>query len=502
MLALVWALAGCGQEAGVHYRHGGERYALEAAPYWFAMPPLEQVRDDFLTLLVNMDGMEGVLGLVEGAVGIDLAAPDLLAGAGLDGTMPPLLFGWRDATVAVLGVADARAFDRFLEGLAKGEGWELVRTRTDGPELLAAGNVALAVEGNLLTVLVAGDGEAVPRLAALLLEPAPETPLAPPEAGYAFSVRAGGMPLEQLLEGPLAAAGPAAGIVRSFLRYLDRCTRAAGSFTLSDRILLKLTAPGCTLGLVRELAMTPEAWAADDTILLLHTRAEGESLWTLFPAVLRYLGEEGWKELPGKRPDSLAKLGDLLGRFEPEVAAAFLGLSSEANFSTFTNTQEGPGPLFGAHFQVMLRLREGLALEEWRDEAVMKGLVPGFEPRGIGAGEVLGTEFCHESEKQGKRCFSVVQQGRMVHVVTGNGEGDRLVRTLRGQRKPLAEALFAHQVRGSVTATLKTRRLVKDLVSKGFPPYFLQVLSSILEVRLTASDGEAGTEVHVEVVLR
>ncbi len=87
------------------------------------LPPLEMVRDDLLGLVVNMEGMEGVLALIEGAVGLDFANLELFTEAGLDGSMPGLLFGYRGGLVAVIGLTDPGRFEEFLEGLARREAW-------------------------------------------------------------------------------------------------------------------------------------------------------------------------------------------------------------------------------------------------------------------------------------------------------------------------------------------------------------------------------------------
>lgn len=504
VLVLVFVLvAGCRGERGTQYAHPGERYGLDGAVFAAQLPPLETVRDDLLGLMVNMEGMEGVLALIEGAVGLDFANLELLEEAGVDSAMPGLLFGYRGGLVVVVGLADPGRFEGFLEGLSKREAWSFRRTRTELATIYDMEGFALAVEGNLLTLFWGHEGESIGQLAALLLEPAPETVAPLPESGYAIQLNGAAGELEEELAESFVSLGPLAGVVRAVVRYVDGCGDVAGTLSLGDRVVFSANAANCSSGLNTLPRLAPEELVPDDTILLVHSRLPADSLWQALPPLARYLAAEWWRELPGKRPETLKELSDILGRFEGEVAVALLGLGADANLDTFLGSKDKLAPLFGIHWQLVVLLREGAELAELFDLETMKKLLPQYEPRGLGAGDLLATEYCRPKTAQAsRRCFTVVRQGQTLTVVTGLGEGDRLVRTRRGQRKALGESLFANQERGPVTLTLKTRRLVKDLISKGFPPYFLQILSSILEVRVIIRASEAGTSLSGEVVLR
>jgi hypothetical protein len=96
----------------------------------------------------------------------------------------------------------------------------------------------------------------------------------------------------------------------------------------------------------------------------------------------------------------------------------------------------------------------------------------------------------------------VLAAGRTLLFATGAGEGARLARVANGRSPTLAKALFNRQERGALTVTLKTRRLVKDMTALGFPPYFLQVLSSVLETRVAVDPAGSDTALKLEVVLR
>jgi hypothetical protein len=494
-------LTGCQQRAGTQYEHPGQRYDTSKAQLVVTLPGLVAVRDDFLSLVVNLEGMEGLPALIEGAVGLDFSRLELLEEAGLDSQMAGLLFTYRDGVVLALGLADSGRFQGFLEQLSRAEAWTFRRTQTDGAVLYDMAGVALSLEGNLLTIFW-GDG-AREQLSALLLEPLPEGVVEPVRSGYAVSWRGRDLPLEQLLAPQFSQAGPLAGVARSLVRYLDRCSGVSGTVTMGDRLLGDVLARGCVAGLTLRPETEPETRVPEDTILLLHLRLPVDSLWASFPPVVKHLSRAWWAGLPGKRPAGLEDLGEVLQRFEGDVAVAFLGVSAQANLDTFSGSGDGLAPLFAIHWQLLLNLRPGETLDELFDPETMKTLLPQYEPQGLGAGDILASEYCRpRTQQSAQRCFSVVRQGQNLLIVTGVGQGDRLVRTLRGQSVPLARAMFAEPKRGPLTITLKTRRLVKDLMSMGFPPYFLQILSSILEVRMTVGDGEEGTTLSMEVVLR
>ncbi len=502
-LVVIVLLAGCQGERGQQYAHPGARYGLEGMAFAVQTPPLETVRDDLLGLVVNMEGVEGVLALIEGAVGLDFANLELLAEAGLDESMPGLLFGYRGGLVAVIGLGDVSRFEDFLVGLAKREAWSFRRTPTEGAVLYDMAGFALAVQGNLLTLFWGGQGESLGNLAALLLEPTPEVAAPLPDHGYAIRLNGFAGQLEEGLAEEFSQVGPLAGVARSLARYLDGCGDVAGGLDFGDRVVFTATAEGCPTGLTAVPVLAPEQLVPDDTIVLVHARLPVGSLWHAVPPVARYLLSDWWQEMPGKRPETLTDLGAVLGRFDGEFAVALLGLGADVNLDSLLGTKDALAPLFGIHWQVVALLREGEVLDEVFDPEAMKLLLPQYQPRGLGAGDLLATEYCRPKTAQAdQRCFTVMRQGQTVSVVTGVGEGDRLLRTLRGQRKALAESMFAGQQRGPLTVTLKTRRLVKELISKGFPPYFLKILSSILEVRLTVGTGEAGTSLAAEVVLR
>jgi hypothetical protein len=506
VLLLVFILSACRDSPDERYAHPGERFNLNDAPYHVFMPAAETVRDDFLTLVVNMEGMEGLLALIEGATGIDITGENLFLETGLDPSIPVVAFGYERSIVIALGVTSRAAFFDFIQQLATAEGVVAreVSSKEEGALLQYGSRVAIGVTGNLGVVLVALDESApLATLARLLLAEVGPEPVIPPENGYEFrSARESAATIAQVISPYYADIGILAGLTRFLVRHFDSCKNLAGSLQAGDRITATVTAEGCGLGSTVTPQWNPETMVPEDTVLLFQTRFSSQSLWEALPPVLRYLVRTGWAGVKTKKPEGLEDIAGFLQRFEPELAVAFLGMSTSATMDTFSKAAEADAPLFALHVQVIVGLKDGEHAQELLNSETMQELVKGFKPRGIGTGDVMGTEYCRETEKTGKRCFAIIRKHRKIMLVSGLGEGDRLVRVLRGQQLDLSKGLFAHQVHGGITLTLKTRRLVRDLMTKGFPPYFLQMLSSVLEIRVSATGESGSTSATLEVVLR
>jgi len=500
----------CSRSEGPKYSTPFQRFSILESRYYAAFPTMEKLRDELLTLIVNMDGMEGLLDLLDGATGIDLADEGLFDLAGVDGRFPPALFEYRGGLVVCLGLKDSGDFVGFVDELARGNGIEFVPVATDGPLLhVYESRLAWTVLGNLAVFLYrGGEGGAENLLASLLLTSPPENPMEQDAGLVHFSFRNSS---DKLFEGAfhddLPGLGSFSGLALAGLRYLDSCSRFDATIVPGDKYNFSISAHGCKLPFEGNGRLVPERLVPEDTVLLLHASFRADSLWELFPPPVKALLEFLWDDVPKKRrPAALADIGPFLDRFEPEVGLAFLGFSPAASIKSFASPSDAAAPLFGLHLQLILSLKQGAAVEEFFDEKEVARLLKKFEGTDLSTGKIRAKEYCREKKGTGKRCFSVVLDDRTFMLVTGIGEGGRLVRTLRGQTRALADTLFAGSGRGrgegALVVTLKTRRLVRDLMNKGFPPYFLQVLSSILEVRFSADSRNGDTGVSCEVVLR
>ncbi len=537
-LAAVWmAVVGCARESGAHFARATDRFAVADSPLVVSLPAQGKLLDEFLTLVVNVEGTEGVLDLVKAASGVDLSEENLLTSAGLDPQFPPVLFLYRDCPVLVAGLADSRAFLSFLDATTARIGVAATRVATDTVDLyVLPSGLAYTVVGNLAVFLNRPAGLAVETLAALLLEPAGETrepfpddrvtvrlvrsaAAIPTTATAASDAGAGegslgpegngsGKGGDEDADKPLsldelaASAGPLAGVIRALGRFADSCRKVEAEVIPSDRYRFTVALEGCTLPFTNANGGEPEALVPDDTVLLVQTALPGDTLWGTLSPVWQTLVRIGLGQVNGKVPDELKDPAPLLGRFEPGFSLAFLGLSPIASVDTFAEARTPADPFFALHLELLLSLREGASIDDLLAPEVVEALAGEVETAELSAGDLFGREYCKEDEKTGRRCVSVLKKGREVLLVTGPGEGPRLSRTVQGQRKRLSEALFVERKKGPLTVTLKTRRLVRDLMSKGFPPYFLQVLSSVLELRVTVGTEGEVTRFSGEVVLR
>ena len=510
-ISLLWALSvvalatSCSREQSATYTTPLQRFAPDPAGFQIALPELGHVRDELLTLIINMDGMEGVIGLIEGATGVDLADEELFDHAGLDQNFPPAVFQHMGGTVICLGVADEDDFIDYVYRLGEKGKNPFTRLVTEGPVIHRLGeSVALAIVDNLGVVVHRPEGGAESVLASLLLSQRPETA---PETGQNTVQLAFPVPHPRFLEdrfmADLPGLGPFAGIALAFLRHLDDCSAFDAEITPGDKYQVKLAARGCVAPFDGRGRLHPEKLVPDDTVLLVHANFKADSLWALLPGAFRAALELSWQAIPAKkRPAKWTSAASFLQRLEPELALAFLGFSPSMSLKSFSKPSTPISPLFALHLQLLLNLKEDARMDELFDEKAMAKLIGKVDTEDIGAGNIKGIEYCQTTKSEGKRCFSVVMWGRNLALVTGGGEGTRLVGTLQGRGKTLAKAMFARLSQGSLVITLKTRRLVRDLMNKGFPPYFLQVLSSVLEIRLAADSQAGDTIVDCEVVLR
>lgn len=557
-LLFLLAMTGCEQSKVVRYESPFHRFATTDASYRVVFPSLEMVRDEFLSLVVNTNGMEGLLDLVEATTGVDIAREDLFEASGLDPAYPTLLYEYSGGTVVCLGVEHRDRFEDFTSEVAEANGFVVTRTPTEeGPVLYSTQyGLSWAFEGNLVVFAYSAQKQSEALLASLLMTAPQDSPDVEVGDTIAFTYRLRkGVGLEAGSGEFLASLGPMSGPGHALLRFLDSCTLLEGTATPGDRYLLSVSARGCELSLKGEGAIVPEEMVPEDSILLLHLPTGTESLYDLFSGPEKLLLDFLWKTVqkpvnkklnkkPKKKKKSqeekkkdstpkagkgsaskkgktekekeaeaddaktakqghieLASIGDLLGRFKGEVAVGLLGFSPRSTLSSVTEPSSMLDPLFALHLFLAIPVAEGVEFPEFFGERIPAALFPGFKPRELGDDKIVGREFCRK-RKDKKYCFGILKRDNLLIAVSGTGQASRIVRTLQGKGKSLDQALFATRARGNLTGTLKTRRLIRDLMDKGFPPYFLQMLSSVLEVRFAATAVSNATELNLEIVLR
>lgn len=483
-----------------HYETALHRFDVSESSVYLTFPSTQRVLDEFLSLVVNFEGMDGVLELVSRAGGIDMTQEDFLAASGLDPQFQPLVFEYQGAEVVVLGIADMGLWKNFMQGTLKQAGKKSDEIRTAQQTSLwdVSPTLAWAREGNLWVLLHNRNQQALGHLARLLLTPLPAAPLDAGDEVIGFRLRIPQWDMLQAARPMLTQMGPAAGLGHALIHYLEGCRTLSGTITPGDRYLLTIHTEGCQLPFAGEVSFPPEEFLAEDTVATLTLRQPGDSLAAWLSTEQWALITQAWTQLPAK-PKMFEDLTALLKAIEPEITLAFLGLSDTVSVANLFAPKDPMDPLFALHLQLILTLKKGADGDAWLGSEGLGGLMKGYVPRDL-ATDRFAKEYCQE--KNNKKCFSLIRIANRLIAVSGAGEGSRLLRTIGGQARSLKSALFAQQSHGPLTFTLKTRRLVRDLVSKGFPPYFLAVLSSILETRVTARPSDKGSELTIEVVLR
>lgn len=501
LLATLLTLGACNRESDPrHFDTALHRFDLAASAVSVTFPSTQRVLDEFLSLVVNFEGMEGVLELATKTTGVDLTEETFLAASGLDPDFSPLLFEYDGCAVAVLGIADSQLWSDFLTRTLLRAGLEAQEIRTAEATSLwdVAPSLAFAREGNLWVILHHRPDGALGHLARLLLTPAPAAPQEALSDLIAFKLRIPQWDLLRVARPLLMQMGPAAGLGHALLQQLDNCRAITGTIQPGDRYLATIQTEGCRLPFQGTVTYPPESLLAEDAVAAVTIREPGDSLAAWLSPEQWALINEGWRLLPSK-PKAFEDLMGLLAWIEPEISLAFLGFSDTVSVANLFAPKDPLDPLFALHVQALLPLKKGAPVDEWLGPDGLGAFLSDFVSKDL-TPDGLSKEYCQE--KNDKKCFSIIRFKDRLIAVSGAGEGARLLRAASGQSKSLKSALFAEQKLGPFTFTLKTRRLVRDLVSKGFPPYFVAVLSSILETRIVVQPTEQGSELNIEVVLR
>jgi hypothetical protein len=508
VLLLTALLAGCGDDVAV--RHGSPMalYPAKTETYRVEFPALATIRDEFLTFVVNTNGMEGLLDLVQAGFGVDLSQENVLEDAGLDPAMELLFMEYRGASALSLGITSKDDFLEAVRAIVASRGQQVKTTVTDGPDLYrVTESVAWTVQGDVLTLLYDPADEATALLASLVLE-SRESDDSPTEQldgsgdnaetrfHYRFSAKRS---LESDAAEQLASMGTLGGVGHALLQFLDSCSEVRGTLSTGERYRLEAEAAGCTVDSGVKIVLKPEALVPADTIVLLHWSSSSDTLWDRFSNIQKLILQFAWSQQK-RVPKEYTKLKDVLSLFRGEWAVGFIGLSLMSTLETFTAPKDALDPLFGLHLQFILPLVDGADVGPLFAKKPL-ALFHSFALRDLSTESVAAREFCRE-RKDVTMCFAYALKDSVLHVVTGVGQGARLLRTLDGTGNSLDKALFVSRDTGDITVTVKTRQLVKDLTNKGFPPYFLQLIASVLEARFAVSGVDGDTRLTLEVIPR
>ncbi len=501
--AVLWGLLlvlGCSPSApGESYEAVWLRFDLASSPAVVAFPPLEQVRDEFLSLVVNTEGLDGVLDYFRQTMGVDIAREDFFRDSGLDAGMAPVLFQWEEGWVWAMGVSDSRRFQRWFQ--ERPIFWESAVVPLHTPQAVLvplSTTLACAWTGNLWILMQNRHADPLASLSRLLLSSPPSSPRTPPDDRVFLRVN----PETGRRDHPrgwINALGPGAGVVHGMLAFVDSCLEVEGTVSLGHRWEWDILASGCRVPGGRPSKVHPEEWLPEDSIWLLQGSLPGGRMEDSLPGwIRRWLSHPDAPPLRWRGAEfPLARWISCVGT---DLHLAFLGFSRTVSIDELLRPRDLLNALFAVHLQLGLSLHCPEVWEELAGEGGALFQLAGFDVSRCVPDEDTCVEGCRREAPD--RCFSVLYRDEQLWFNTGQGEGNRTLQGLAGNRPSLARGLFVQQKRGSFTLTLKTRRLVRDLINKGFPPYFLQMLASLMELRITISPEGEGTRVWGEVVWR
>ncbi|MBM4372262.1 MAG: hypothetical protein FJ098_11450, partial [Deltaproteobacteria bacterium] len=144
------------------------------AEWTLVTPPIEDVRTAALRFLVNVEGLLGVVDLVQASWGVDLGDERLLENLGLDPGLPLVALGVEEGTCLVLGIRDGAPLRALLRSVAGTSGYRLEDRVADDALLTRAYDedrcvAALLVDDGLAFVSFSGSGSADAGLARVAL---------------------------------------------------------------------------------------------------------------------------------------------------------------------------------------------------------------------------------------------------------------------------------------------------------------------------------------------
>lgn len=478
----------------------------DGATFVVKTPPLSVLRDQVLGLVVNVEGAMGMLDLLRTRWSLDLADEDVFAAMGLDAASPLAAVGVEGGLCVGLdsqdpGAAAVRfrklaedlglAWSQAADGTAFGIGAErsLGLVSTGSVLLLAVSDRPGAEDVRTLLALCAAkhfSGAPVDVAAPAKLELSIQAPgrflpesaktfQAPPPFGYflteAVKIAAGARALDL---GVLAGKD---GLVLDIFLHAD----------LSAQKILAGTAPAAPL--VDSTTLVPA-----DTAGLLRLSAPGAQSFLgllgpgLFFALDFYLKAQGVKsELYSP---ALTFLKTAAPRVELLLFGLVQGAAPEALLG-FSSPEEAPALLDAA------LLLHG-------DTAVLKPFVaalavPGYKRSGLEEGDFVQAEFC---KARGTVCWGLLLGPKHVFVISGKGRAARLLELARGRTPSLASVKPLVIGQGLMALNLRMKTWVRELRSRGVPPFYLDMLDSFLELGLDLSVQDKGLAGHLEVLLR
>jgi len=480
------------------------------ASWVFVTPPLEEVRVAALQILVNVDGLLGVVDLLRESYEVDLGDEDMLENLGLALDQPLVALGVDEGACLVLSARTGDKLDEILERVGGTSGHRVERRVAEEGLLTRVYDedqclVAMLRKDGLVILGYSPDGRADAAVARVALHHLPDEAagVAAPDGRFMFEWRGG-----DLSRGPVDVTGwpvPLAGVghwlqaMKAEIRTL-RVTFAAGIDGIDWDLEIRPIQP-LEMGPKVVDAAGPD-WkdaVPDDTILTVQIRSRGDgTLGELLGGKGMYiLGLLAGEVLEEKR---IPELREALEGMDPEVGLVLLGADPRAPVGEIIAPSSVLQALNAVHMGLIIQGAPPKTFLDWIpvEDGPAAG---GWRARVVSAAAPRAVEFC-KSKKDRSLCLGVLAGQDRLMVLSGKGETDRVARVWTGSAPSLGGALFVGRAAGDMVLTLKMKRLVRDMRSKGVPPFYLRMVNSFLEIQAVRRDSAEGTRIEGEVLLR
>ncbi|MFH1529135.1 MAG: hypothetical protein ABIK09_00195 [Pseudomonadota bacterium] len=480
------------------------------ASWVLVTPPLEEVRVAALQILVNVEGLLGVVDLLRESYEVDLGDEDLFANLGLAPDQPLVALGVEEGVCLILSARSGDPLDEIVERVGDTSGYRIERREAAQGLLSRVYDeercvVALLRMDGLVLLGYGPDGRADAAVARVALHHLPDgaVGLEAPDGRFLFEWRGGvaaARPVDVSgLLGPLAGVGHWLHGIQAGIRTL-RLTFAAGIDGIDWDLEMIPTRPEARGPSVTGTAVPDWKDAVpEDTILTLQIRSRFDGTFgeLLGGKGMYILGLLAGEVLDPKR---IPEIRQALEAMDAEVGLVLLGADPRAPVGEIIAPSSVLQALNAVHMGLIVQGTPPERFLEWIP--VEDGPVAGgWRAHVVSAAAPRAVEFCKAKEDR-SLCLGVLAGADRLMVLSGKGETDRVAKVWSGAAPALGKALFVGRTAGDMVLTVKMKRLVRDLRSKGVPPFYLRMVNSFLEIQAVRRDSPEGTRFEGEVLLR
>ncbi len=470
-------------------------------------PPLGEVRVAALQILVNVEGLLGVVDLLRESYDVDLGNEEVLEELGLDPSQPLVALGVDAGACLVMGARNGAPLDETLARVGETSGHRIERRMaTEGPLTRVYDEercvVALLRLDGLVLLGYSADGTADAAVAQVALRHLGGEGVRAPEGAFLFEWRGGQTPRGPVdltgWPGPLAGVGHWIQALRAQIKTL-RLTFTAGIDGIDWDLEVIPVVERTPQGEGPAQATDWKDAVPEDAVLTAQIRARDRAnLGDLLGGKGMYIGGLLAGEVLDKK--HIPGIREAIAAMDADVGFVLLGADPRAPVREIVSPSSVLEALNAVHMGLIVRgtppgtildlipTEDGPVAGGWRARMVSKEA-----PRAV--------EFCKTKEDR-SLCLGVLASADRLMAVTGKGETDRVARVWAGTAPALSSALFVGKADGEMILTLKMKRLVRDMRSKGVPPFYLRMVNSFLEIQAVRTPSDAGTRIRGEVLLR